>query len=528
MTLDGNNLNNPELDQPLEQVTVPSETEEDIKKGEKSGAGIGSVLGLLFAVPFGIYSYINSPGRYSAEKLEKKADEHAKKQVRNAEKIAKKTKKTLSEEEHVTLYNNAQAEFHDNFVQGYRKRADQLAKNPNNTNKYLNEAIARADTRTNIEEYVRDYQKRADQLAKRPANKSTGEFLIKNLTPAAPTAETPSVRVPSDGTNIPSIPSVSSPSAPGIPGKTAPKIPGNKRGLPHIPRPGLPNPMQQLTNLLSPFNPTKIIMISLGGVFLATFLIVFLAGGGGGGGGVAAGAQPPPQTCGSAGGSCKASCDTNETENTTASCSLSSDPSLNKCCVPSQPTSTNVTSWAKQISDALTNTCVGGVIYNSLQTAITNGTYTIPAVPYPGGCNGTVTGTYFCTLLVRDAYKLAGLPGPTSSTVCYEIRQWNALPGYTVQTSNDVRNVKPGDAVFWFDSQINNYNTNICLGAPDVAEHTDIVYTLTITDSTNGLGTMQTLDANASLKIANYTIRNWHVVMGSPWTFGGIWFGLAP
>ena len=292
MALDENNLNNLGLDQPLgPNVAQPEAEGEIIRKSEKSGGGIGSLLGLLIVIPSEVYSYVNSPSRYSAEKLEKKADQHAKKQVRAAEKLAKKAKKTLTEQERASLYNNAQVTYHGDFVRGYRKRADYLARG--SSNKYLLAAIEDENNRKN--QVVVTKNKVQSKTSIPTLTVPVGsESIQKDLSGFA--EKIPSTKLPTGGQSILKANLSLKPGTPNFPDKSTPKIPGRKRTMPHLSKPGLPNPMQQLANFLSPFNPTKIIIISLGGIFLATFLIVFLLGasGGGGGGATGGGGGNPP------------------------------------------------------------------------------------------------------------------------------------------------------------------------------------------------------------------------------------------
>lgn len=296
--------------------------------------------------------------------------------------------------------------------------------------------------------------------------------------------------------------------------------------------------VQQVAGKTLSFFRRNLVMTSVFSALFAVFaigtIIIFFFGDVGG----VVGGQPPPpptqQTCADAGGTCKASCDTNETEDTniTTPCtSSSSDPSLSKCCVAGS----SVVYWAKRIFDAITtkgNCCDRhgcGTAYNVLPSAIINGSYSTGT--WPGTCTGYDYGTYFCTYLVKDAYRLAGLAGPRASLVCNQIQQWATIPGYHLEEDDYVTNVRPGDVAFWLSSQVGASEFgNIC--SYDV--HVDIVYNINV-DPASGNGIMWTVDANTPLNPLGgpipYGIVGWQV-KSTPWAKGpnginGVWFGLA-
>lgn len=317
MALDESNTNNPELEELLESAAEQRELEEEIRKeNEQSGSRFGSAIGLLIAVPVGIYSYINGPDRYSAERLEKEAQKKATKEVK---KIIKSSKKNFTEDEREVLHEKAKREYYDNYATYHEKRARKLAQDPKTNNPFLKRALSYKDARDTIAKATAEAQKDKPRqfspitgkesfyndaratIAK--ANEKAQKDKSAQFSTLPPREETPSgssnMRTPS--VSRPSMPrGGTKPTTPSVPGKAAPKITGNKRGLPHLPKPGLPgipNPIQNIRTLAMFFNPTNIIIFSLIGIFIAVFFIVFTVGGGGGGGGTAGGGggqQPAP------------------------------------------------------------------------------------------------------------------------------------------------------------------------------------------------------------------------------------------
>lgn len=200
---------------------------------------------------------------------------------------------------------------------------------------------------------------------------------------------------------------------------------------------------------------------------------------------------------------------------------------------PIDKQSQDVIYWAKQINQTLTSLSgclINGKLYpfyNVQQQQIANATG-LRARIMPGTLCGKGYGTYFCTYLVSDSYRLAGYRNyPTGSNVYKQINEWAKISEYTLVTANDVRNLRPGDVVFWLNTQITSLSELNAHCESCIAEHVDLVYSITITDPVNGLGKMQTIDANAPVKIETYTIKGWQIV-SIPWIgFHGVWFGLA-
>jgi hypothetical protein len=281
-------INNPDAEQILESEANQQETAENSTiKNKQPGTTLGSAFGLIVAIPVGIYSYVNSPSRYSAEKLEKKAQEYTEKEIKKA---TKKAKRNLTEEERTVLYDKAQMDFHENYVRDPRSRdrASQLAKNPKNKNNYLLAAIENENNRKSIVGATKNKIQSKINIPT-PIIPAGNENIQKDLTTFA--GKAPSEKVPIGGPTAPSVSPVTRAGAPSVPGRTTPRIPGNKRGVPKPGLPGgLPNPVQAMRTFF--LSPTNIVILSLGMIFVSVFLIVFIYGGGGGGGGGVGGGQP--------------------------------------------------------------------------------------------------------------------------------------------------------------------------------------------------------------------------------------------
>lgn len=192
-------------------------------------------------------------------------------------------------------------------------------------------------------------------------------------------------------------------------------------------------------------------------------------------------------------------------------------PATSTCCVPKNDCGPSVVCWAKKINDVL-QPAIGCATptYNRLETKITNGSYSTPI--RPGTCDQTHYGTYFCTDTVIDSNNLAGINNNLSETVGVMIYQWSGVPGLVLQRGNDVRNVKPGDAIFWFADM------------PPLRQagyHTDVVYRMNISAAGNGY--LYTLDSNvAGGKIIKHTVIGW-AIQFSAWLDSAnkyAWFGL--
>ncbi len=491
-----------------------------------SSANIGATGGLAAAPIILLSMFSKKPDDYTEKDLEKAADKSAKKQARKFRK---------DEVKYAAAYDEAHQQFYNNYASGHRVNAHKIA-DGSPQNSFLAKAIERdnAILRQNLDQQAKVYARRkvlisnrilggksSDLAVSRNAiqdyynyyvqkNRQVAEWISKNTT-NGPLLRAMAFdnerrknslrfRVNQSVNQRLRGGKVSSPAA-------AVPNPPNIRSIFHISRPirrpKLPLP---LGNLFSPglmsFLPVIIIIILL-------LLTIVLMGAGAPvadlGGGGSGGATPTPTPA--SGGN-------------------------------------NVIDWAKLINSALTtrghccdyncrvydsngNPVLGcDDMYNKLSTTFSNNGYaTKTAVGTCSGCGG---GTYFCTYLVRDAYKLAGVPGPTSSRVCHQIEQWAAIAGYHVQESADVTNVRPGDVVFWLTEQApaGTSFATICRDVIDV--HVDIVYTINVT---NGVGSMTTIDANTPLgpgDYPKYSIQG-NQVVSWPWKgdVNGLWFGLA-
>lgn len=274
-------------------------------------------------------------------------------------------------------------------------------------------------------------------------------------------------------------------------GPSLPNIPGMPKGgniLSRLPRPGLgkalQNPMQ-LTRTLAFLSPTNIAIASVFMVIITAFFIVLIfgegGGGGVGGGGVAQG-QPP----------------------------AAGPPNP-----PPEAQNNSIIYWAQTLSNAVeAATPCPGPIYNRMQTSFRNNGYSSRKAP--GSCDG-YGGSYYCTYLVGDAYHLAGANAPTGSTVASLVNNWTGA-GFSLVKTNNMRNIAPGDAVFWTTAQFPPAVNNAYF------KHTDLVYSVSI-NPTTGNGSMQTIDTNANVKIVKYNVINWAVQ--SVWIGDSYpWFGL--
>lgn len=199
------------------------------------------------------------------------------------------------------------------------------------------------------------------------------------------------------------------------------------------------------------------------------------------------------------------------------------------CCVQQSVCNGNpALYWAQRISDDVLDNAVGCSIVVPDRTwdhpQLTSNGWT--SAKERGACDQSCVGSYCCTRLAYDAYRLAGITSYPVSTSTKT--QMTHLPSanFTTVKANDVHNVKPGDAAYWKTAQSTS---------SEDAQHTDIVKSITV--DTRGNGTMYTLDANISTspywyahgvnpKVIKQTIKNWQVVFpGSLEGIGGVWFG---
>lgn len=241
-------------------------------------------------------------------------------------------------------------------------------------------------------------------------------------------------------------------------------------------------------------------------------------------------AGTPPE-CTTVGGTCSSQTTCSDVSNsqpdtTGATCTDATTPT---CCVPLPPppsgtgcnalgrTTGGVVCWAKEIYDVL-QPALGCAkpTYNRLQTIITNGSYS--TTKKRGDCNQGGTYGYLCTDLVIDSNNLAGIRNHLSRTVGYMIYQWSSVNGLVLQNTNNVQNVRPGDAVFWFSDMPPQRRQGY---------HTDVVYKKDISSSGNGY--LYTLDSNVvGAKLIRHSVVSWKIRF-SAWaagSFGYAWFGL--
>jgi FlaG/FlaF family flagellin (archaellin) len=180
------------------------------------------------------------------------------------------------------------------------------------------------------------------------------------------------------------------------------------------------------------------------------------------------------------------------------------------------PASNNLTSWAKQINDAITtfnppcHTNKGAIyMYNVMEQAITNGSYA--AHKQPGSDCGTTDLSYYCTDLVIDSYNLAGITVPRQRRVKDLLASWPS--SLQVRRTNNVNGLQPGDAVFWY------YPSGM-------DAHIDMIYSISV--GQNGNGTITTMDSNTNSKFNKFFVQGWKLI--GTWDDGANVpiFGLGP
>lgn len=181
-----------------------------------------------------------------------------------------------------------------------------------------------------------------------------------------------------------------------------------------------------------------------------------------------------------------------------AAVTIQSNPWSTKVGQPTDPDpvggggNLSIVEWAEKIAQHLV---VGDAYFNYLTQSVSNGTYTSAS-----GAN------YVCTIIVIDAYNLAGIPGLNRSHgVASEMhRWWKTAPApysyidYDVPSRRNlelIRNVKPGYAVFW------GHHAGI-------NDHVGIVERLEWTNEAEGDGTLYTIEANNADTHLSYNIVN--------------------
>jgi len=181
----------------------------------------------------------------------------------------------------------------------------------------------------------------------------------------------------------------------------------------------------------------------------------------------------------------------------------------------------SILAWGKRISDAVTPALsCSNTRYNRQRMYISNQAgYT--AQFREGTCSGLGAQTYFCSDLVVDAYNFAGIRNHMSVYTPTMISQWQSQVGQPIRKSNNVVGIQPGDAVFWLVDPTDRMSTH----------HVDIVYKINV--SSNGNGTLTTMDTNTNSKFNTFTVVGWSLDPlsgGTKWTSGAnhAWFGLAP
>jgi lysophospholipase L1-like esterase len=250
------------------------ERETATRTASQTAGPAGSYLGL---VPAAIYSVIDNPGRYSAEKLEQKAIAAATKSVKTAEKAAKKTKKNLTEEERKALYDKEKMEFHENYVTYHEKRARELIKDPKTNNPLLRKALFYKDAMAAIAKAEEEAQ--GDES--------------RQFSPSGPVSPANKALI-GGGQPMSNVSSVARPNIPSTPNNAPPRQNQRRSGA---------NPLNQLSNDLSSLkNAVNIARSIWASPALGVFIFIIALCGfvgiisgllGGVGGGATGGGNPP-------------------------------------------------------------------------------------------------------------------------------------------------------------------------------------------------------------------------------------------
>lgn len=154
-----------------------------------------------------------------------------------------------------------------------------------------------------------------------------------------------------------------------------------------------------------------------------------------------------------------------------------------------------VVDWGLKINNALAQ----GDGWDKLSQSFTSCGYTATAM---------MSGKYWCTFSVLDAYNLAGFKGLSRGKHSYVIamqKWWKTAPGYVYvdyaksDHKTALPKVKPGFAVFF----------NSIYDSDEGHEHVALVQDIKV--DARGNGYLKTLDSNGGSKTATYPIDNWNV-----------------
>ncbi len=203
---------------------------------------------------------------------------------------------------------------------------------------------------------------------------------------------------------------------------------------------------------------------------------------------------------------------------------LSNSPSPTESSTPGPTTQpggldgTDILVWGRKINSVLTKALgCSNTIYNRQQSIIRN-TAGYSAAIRGGDCQG-YGGAYLCTRLVKDAYNLAGIKNNLSEWTPSMVSQWGSIRGLTLLKTNNVRMVKPGDAVFWYglSGSCNCYRYR----------HADLIDAISVNSSGNGV--LYTIDANVNQKLIKHYVSGWKL-LGNVWlpAATNVAFGLGP
>lgn len=158
-----------------------------------------------------------------------------------------------------------------------------------------------------------------------------------------------------------------------------------------------------------------------------------------------------------------------------------------------------VIDWAQKISDKLQIGGGGSLSssgYDNLTRVIANNCgRSTPKAQW--------LGQYWCTWIIMDSYKLAGVPIARNPGVVAMHKWWRRAAGFKYidysGSKENLQQVKPGFAMF-LESVPGKHNGH---------EHVALVKEITV--DSRGNGTLITLESNASKKSKTYPVSNWKI-----------------
>lgn len=478
---------NREAYQAVEAAAAENQPEPEKKKddtsGQKVNQQVSGAAGGITAIPGAIFAYLDGEDRYSAEKLERKANQRGEKEVKDARNAAKKTGKAFTEEDRAAAEKRGKAAFHEEYVQYHDKRARQLAKDPKNNNPYLKRALFNKDTREAIA--------KAEAAAKR--DKSQKLTSVRSLPPEVRSQipKTSTIRTVAMGTSQTTTARIGGASAQRTTSSTRAAIPGARNHFSIRSRLG--NPISSTANkIMKPLSWLRqnMMLISIGSslafVVVFTIFVSFIfffvdVGGVAGGTSSSSSSGSGSDQAGNSGGTGGSGGGGGET------------------------TPTTIVGWAKIIGDNtfVPDGCPPKSSRTRMKAKITNGSYTCKT--HNGTCKGVSGDNYLCTQLVKDSYNLFGIKNSFASRAWKMAAGWPWHGGTYLINNSDINQQKyylqqlqPGDAMFY------GCNTNLTsIG------HVDIIYSIDPNLDKTGNGRITTIDTNTPTVFGHLTIHNW-------------------